>query len=810
MRQPTRPEWTTICEIFDGLVHLPPSVQEQRLAGDDLDRFVADQVRSLLRAGRTSGMLDAAADDGGRASSGYGSLAPGTIVGAFRIQGLIGRGGMGEVYLAERAEGGFQQRVALKLLRPEAAGRTALFDSERALLASLEHPGIARLIDGGFAPDGRPFMALEYVEGREIGAWCADRSASLEDRLRLFLEVCEAVSYAHARLVVHRDLKPANVLIDADGRSRLLDFGIARLVDEAATDRTMTQALLTPDYAAPEQLENGSTTVATDVYALGALLFELLTGAGPWQRDKTFSSLVRRILHEDPPVPSRFAEGSKAPAIAPQRIAGDLDAIVLKAMRRAPADRYASVAELAEDIRRHLAFEPVRARAGTAGYHFGRFVRRNRWGVAAATAVLLAMIVGAGGVAWQARQTAIERDIARAELRRAEAAFNAMTFMFRNASDSGQIGSATARDMLNASARNLIATLRPDTPDAADTVITLADLYFVSEDPAGAAAFVRQAMTARIGAGDPVATARLQQRLGQAMAAMGEVAEAERLLDAAEQVWLTDSERFRTERHDLIGSRAYMLRMAGNREGGIRLLAESLPDAEIAYAHNPRELLTRYANLTVHYNESNRLDEADAVLRRAEAVVERTDSGATAPGLAIMVHRGAWLLRRGEAAAALDNYRRAIAIRRELYGPSAGLGVDLANQARVLLALDRPAEALRALDEAIPVVTTYLGAETVPARMARLSRAEALADLGRVGDASAELTRVAPALADGGPRSLSYGQYLRGRARLHIARRDFAAARSDLAAAEAIFAAQGVAGDFHRTALRQLRARLPA
>lgn len=809
MRQPTQPEWATICELFDDLVDLPEDTQAQRLARPEVDPFVAGQVGSMLRAGQTSGLLDGqgrpapAWDD-------YASLAPATIVGPFRIERLIGRGGMGEVYLAARAEG-FAQRVALKLLRPEAAGRAALFDAERALLASLEHPGIARLIDGGIAADGRPWMALEYVKGEEIDGWCAAHEASIGTRLGLFLEICDAVAYAHARLVVHRDLKPANILIDGEGRARLLDFGIARIVGEGAVEGTMTQALLTPDYAAPEQLENGPTTVATDVYALGAVLFELLTGQGPWrQGEASMPSIIRRILHEDPPVPSRFAADRGDAPVPPQSIAGDLDAIVLKAMRRDPAQRYDSVADLAADVRRHRTFLPVQARSGSAGYHLRRFVRRNRWGVAAAAAVLLALVAGAGGIAWQARQTAIERDIARAELRRAEAGFNAMTFMFRNASDAGRAGTTTAHDMLNASARNLIATLRPDSPDSADAVITLADLYFLTEDPAGGEAFLRAAMAARAGVNDPVATARLQQRRGQALASMGRAEEARALLNAADRVFARDPERFRAERQDVIGARAYMLRVAGDREAGVNLLASNLPEAELAYADNPRELLTRYANLSAHFLESSRLDEADALLAKAQRLADRTNSTASAPGIMVLVHRGSSRMRRGDPAGALAFYRRAASLRRELYGPSAGLGFDLMQTGWALLSLNRPAEALQVLDESVPMIATYLGARTAPGMLSALERVEALAGVGRTADAVAELARLEPLVTEGGRQTALYGMFLRVRAALRIAERRYADARADLATADAIFAAQGPAGVYPRSGLDRLRARIPA
>lgn len=811
MRQPDQNEWPAIWQLFDRLVALPAGEREVALTRAKVEPFIAEQVRSLLCAEESGGMLDAAFSlppPGSNAE--YASLTAGTMVGAFRVIRLIGRGGMGEVYLAERAGAGFEQKVALKMLRPEAIARAAWFESERSLLAGLEHPGIARLIDGGIADDGRAYMAMEYVEGEDVGRWCARTRADLSERLRLFLDVCDAVSHAHARLVVHRDIKLANIMIDTAGRARLLDFGIARLVDEAAVDHSMTLAMLTPDYAAPEQLENARVTVATDVYALGAVLYELLTGTGPWRGGAaSVSSIIRRALHDDPPAPSKLArESGESPVPSPQ-IAGDLDAIVLKAMRHAPADRYASVADLAEDIRRHRNLRPVRAHRGSKGYRLRRFVQRNKLGVASGAALTLALLAGAGGIAWQAHRAGIERDIARAELRRSEAALNAVTFLFRNASDAGQIQSVTARDMLETSARNLIATMRPDAPDTVDAVITFADLYLLTENSAGAEAFLRRAIDAGVGKDDPIATARLQQRLGQVFASMGRVDEAKQMLDAADRVFQANPARFRVERQDVLGARAFMLRVSGDREGGIKLLEDSLPEAEIAYAGNPRELLTRYANLSTHYLQASRLDEASALLTRGERLAQRTGNSATAPGLMIQLHRGTLQLRRGDAAGAYAQYNRVANVRRELYGPSAGMGYDLVQVGTAQLALRRYADAIKSFDEAIPMVNTYLGPTTEPAFHARIARAEALAETGRLPDAQAELDRVRTDLARVKKDPAGNPSFLRARAALRIAQKHYADASADLAATDRLLAVNAAPNAYVGQRIAELRARLP-
>jgi len=807
MRQPTQNEWTDIWRLFDRLVDVPAKEHDAALARCGADPFIAEQVRSLLRASARDGPLDLSSS---RATtepgSGYASLAAGTSVGAFRIVRLIGRGGMGEVYLAERVGSGFAQRVALKMLRPEAVARAQQFEAERALLATLEHPGIARLIDGGIADDGRAYMAMEYVEGEDIGRWCARRRSPLDERLRLFLDLCVAVSYAHARLVVHRDIKLANVMIDDGGRVRLLDFGIAQLVDET-TDRTMTLALLTPDYAAPEQLRNARPTVATDVYALGAVLYELLTGTGPWRGGAgTVSSLLRRALHDDPLPPSRRAQGNGESPVAPQHIAGDLDAIVLKAMRNDPADRYASVADLAEDVRRHRDLRPVRAHDGSRGYRLRRFVRRNRWGVASGAALAAALVAGTTGVVWQARQAGIERDIARSELRRSEAALNAMTLLFRNASDSGQIESATARDMLNASARTLIATGSPSDPGTAESVLTLADLFILTEDIAGADAFLHRAIEAGVGKGDAVTTARMQQRLGMVSAAQGKLPEAQTLLAAADRVFRADPARFRVERQDVISARAYMLRISGRRDEAIKLFEDNLPDARLAYADNPRELLTRYANLGVHYIESARLDDAARILGQGEALAKRTNMTASSPGLMIQTHAATLGATRGDLAGARAAYEHVVKLRRELYGRSAGLGFALLQLGGVQLATGREAEALATLDEARPLIGSFLGLASPPGTIVRMSRAEALAALGRVREAETELSGVETDLAAQGTKVMESAPFLRARAALRIAQGRDDAARADLVAARRVLAAKGQTSGPSRAIIDRLTA----
>ena len=344
----------------------------------------------------------------------------GRRVGAYRLVGELGRGGMGAVYLAERADGGFTQRVAIKLIKRgmDTDSVLARFRAERQILASLDHPNIARLVDGGSTGDGLPYLVMEYIDGQPIDAFADERRLTVADRLRLFLQVCDAVSYAHGQGVIHRDIKPLNILVTPSGGPKLLDFGIAKVLGGAAEEVTSTVTglrLLTPEYASPEQIEGRHATAASDVYSLGVVLYELLTGRSPYRLpSRAPQEVAAAVCTTEPERPSaavtRPAEDADAgrrrrqsPAIdraslcsagttrqLSRLLRGDIDTIVLAALRKEPDRRYGSVGALAEDLRRHLAGRPVTARSDGVGYRTGKFIRRNRVAIAAVVTVLAA------------------------------------------------------------------------------------------------------------------------------------------------------------------------------------------------------------------------------------------------------------------------------------------------------------------------------------------------------------------------------------------------------------------------------------
>ncbi len=358
----------------------------------------------------------------------------GEKIGNYQILREIGRGGMGAVYLVERADGEFIQKAALKLVKRGFESETMRhrFQNERQILAELNHTNIAKLLDGGTTADGLSYFVMEYVEGLPLGDFCEQTDANLTERLRIFREICSAVSYAHTHLVIHRDLKPSNILVTNDGTPKLLDFGIAKLLDtETDAEQTATQMrVLTPEYASPEQIRGERISTASDVYSLGVILYELLTGVRPFQtKDKSYGEIVEIVSEIEPVRPSSVASSPLADSEKQRTtnygqltrsLKGDLDNIILKSLRKEPARRYNSVAEFSEDIRRYLAGLPVIAQTDSVRYHASKFVKRNKISVIAAVLIFLSIVGGLIATLWQNRIAKTERDRAQLAQKKAE------------------------------------------------------------------------------------------------------------------------------------------------------------------------------------------------------------------------------------------------------------------------------------------------------------------------------------------------------------------------------------------------------
>jgi tetratricopeptide (TPR) repeat protein/tRNA A-37 threonylcarbamoyl transferase component Bud32 len=417
----------------------------------------------------------------------------GRRLGAWQLVLHLADGGMGAVYRAERADGQYEQAVAVKLISPALTSEhsRARLAAERQILARLNHPYIARLLDGGSTDDGVPYLVMDYVEGMPIDAWCNARGIDTRARLALFLKVCDAVDYAHRNLVVHRDLKPSNILVDAQGQPKLLDFGIAKLLEEAAPAITQAgERLLTPTHASPEQIRGEAITTAADVYALGVLLYELLAGRLPFETaGRTSSQVVHDVLQTDPPRPSTAAGTGSSGRIAaarrrgdgltPERLRreleGDLDTVVLTALRKEPERRYSSVQALADDIGRHLRHEPVSARIDTPGYRVAKFVRRHRAGVALSALAFVGVTAMTTFHTWRVTE---ERNVAQRERVQAQRIADYLVEVFRVTSP-GEAGDAqiTAREVLDRAALRLQARLDDDPRMRGRLAQALAEVY---------------------------------------------------------------------------------------------------------------------------------------------------------------------------------------------------------------------------------------------------------------------------------------------------------------------------------------------
>ncbi len=654
-------------ELFADAVERAPRAADraaflENACSDDL--ALRAEVESLLTAhDHTAGFLQPL-DPALLAElmDGFEHGAEGERLGAYRVLREIGRGGMGVVYLAERADGQFEQRVALKLVRNGLDSRTVLerFLHERRILARLQHPNIARLLDGGVTEDGRPFLVMEYVEGKPITDYCDQERLTIDARLRLFAEACSAVQYAHRNLVIHRDLKPANILVTSEGHAMLLDFGIARLLDPGTDGRAAspTEAglrAMTPDYAAPEQVLGEPVTTATDVYGLGAILYELLTGQRAHVFRRRTLEAIARVLREETPLPpstrvehvraagfegwssNRSAEliasvRSTTPDRLHRRLRGDLDAIALKALRAEAERRYTTAEALHDDLRRHLGGAPVAARRDTFAYQSSRFVRRNRALSLAAGLALVSLICGLAATTWQARRANRERTIALREADRAGAVANLMSQIFQLAHPNRALGEElTVRTALD-SGRTWIDRELANQPELhAETAKQLADVYYGLGHYAQSRELLESAVTKFI-----AARGEVDQRVNTALLMLARV-----LIDLGEN----DSAE-----------------VVARRSLTIMRRIPSLKDDRFHATH-------ALAQLGNALRRQERFDDAERVLHNALAILPRDHPDAPHRRTVILTTLGHILRARGDPAGAEKQYREVLETRRHVWGP---------------------------------------------------------------------------------------------------------------------------------------------
>jgi serine/threonine-protein kinase len=616
-------------------------------------------------------------------------------VGAWRLLRLLGRGGMGAVYLAERADGQFQQQAALKLARagfddPSAARR---FMAERQIVAELEHPHIARLIDGGVTDEGRPYFVMERVEGATLTEYCERRRLSVRDRLQLFLQLGDAVQYAHRHLIVHRDLKPSNVLVTEDGNVKLLDFGIAKLFSPDAArgaDHTETRdRVMTPAYAAPEQIGGAPISTATDVYALGVMLFELLSGKRPFEQgDRTSRELEEDILRKEPERPS--AAAGLADRLRRQ-LRGDLDVICLTALRKEPARRYGSAEQLVEDIRRHLSGRPIAARPDTIGYRTGKFVRRHA--VAVGVAAIAAVLVIGTSVA-----LAIQSAIAARERDKAQQVASLLVSVFEVVDPSEARGAqVTAREVLDRGVERVERGLSEQPDVQADLLAVLGRVYrnLGLYDRASGLMGRAADLFAKVGGGSSVSATDARSRLGELQYLKGAYKEAE------------------------------------------ATLREALAVQEREFGGDNAAVATTLNHLGKVLQASGRVDEAEPVLRRALDVSRRAHGASHAEVAEALSNLGAVMFVRGRLGDAEPLFRDALAVRRDVFGDDHPLvPASLNNLATLLSRKGDLAGAETTNREALAIATRVYG-EDHP-RVATIENNLALTLLARGDAAGAE------------------------------------------------------------------------
>lgn len=699
---------------------------EALLAADSGDPGPLDTPLSLLPA-------STAADD-----------LPGSTLGPFLIGERVGRGGMGSVYRGERIGDDFRQAVAVKVLRRglDSDDIVARFLRERRILAALDHPSVARLVDGGRTPDGRPWLAMEFVHGEPITTWCDRHRVDLRGRLALLLEVAAAVQHAHERLVVHRDLKPANVLVDDQGRVRLLDFGIAKLVDADGPGLTVADgiavALMTPEYAAPEQFDGGPITAATDVYALGVLLYELVAGRLPLQLDRGDRDLRAKVSGC---APARLAQapflGDGDPgAVLARRatgergyrrfVRGDLERIAETALAKEPERRYATVQALADDLHRLLAGEPVRVSGDDWRYRMGKFMARHAAGAALAAVAALLLAGAAAALAWQWREAHGQARMAMAEADRASAVRDYLTLMFREAGANASAGrEATARDVLDASAARVESVFADDRQTRQQVLAALAELYIHLQDYPGAEPLLERFLA--LEEGDTPAELRIAalDDLAQVRFRQGRSEEALALVEQALVLARADSRAGRRRSVSrILVTRGQVMRTLGRLPEAIADLERAVIDAIATEGADGRQVVVARNSLAATYMAAGRSDDALVEFEQALASLRQLGLGESHEAANILNNQAALTYTRGRLDRAEALFERALAVRERVSGQSAGLGAVSINYGRVLMLRNRLEDAREHLERGLDLVSRFTATDSVDAASARLVLAE--------------------------------------------------------------------------------------
>ncbi len=774
----TREQWARVETLFAEALARPVEARRAFAEAQAEEAAVRAELLALVAAAEaTGGFLESPVSVVGPPAFEE-SLPAGTVLGPWRVGDRIGVGGMGEVYSAQRADGAYESEVAVKVLKRglDTDAVMGRFLRERRVLAQLVHPNIARLLDAGATQDGRPYLVMERVRGQPITDACRARGSSVVEVLRLMGTVCDAVHEAHRNLVVHRDLKPSNVLVSEDGAVKLLDFGIAKLLADPAADDTQHTGLaaLTPAYAAPEQLLGQEVTTATDVYALGIVLYQLLTGALPHRRQNMAAAMAALARGEEEITAPSAALRRAAPAggrdSIPARtarrwreVAGDLDFIVMKALQRESERRYRSAAELGDDLRRLLERRPVLARPDSAAYRARRFVRRHRVPVAAAAVAVAALIGGLGVALWQAARARRAAEAAREEATKSQAIATFVTDVFTAADPEGrQAADLTARELVQRGATRIDQHLAQQPATRAAMLHVLGNLEYQLGLYAPARELLEKALALRraLSPPAPADVAATANALGNVAHRQGRSAEALPLLEEAriyyERAGPAATVDLARDLNNLANVLKALHRDAEARAAFERAIAllESTPAADPG-------LLPRVLNNYGLFLDRSLRDTAAArvALERALALHERTSGPDSALVVGALGNLSEVYLRLHEVDRAVEASRRVLALSTKSYGPQHyETGLSNNGLGWALLAAGRPAEARGVLETSVDILRAAVGEQHRSIGYAYRNLGQALAETGRTREAMAALRRAENAwTASLGPNAQELG-----------------------------------------------------
>lgn len=619
------------------------------------------------------------------------TLVRGTRLGPWRIIARIGAGGMGEVYHAERADGTFQMQVAIKLIRSRKDKLARLLEGERQVMARLNHNSIARLIDGGLSEDGRPYLVMEWVDGRTVGEW-GQRGDLLPERyLEVFVEVCDAVSFAHRALIVHGDIKPSNLAINRAGQVKLLDFGVARLLDQ--DDGTPpSPSALTPGFSAPEQVAGQGVTTASDVYSLGALLHWMVFGKPPFPNQPR------------PPVGQAW-QGF--------RRLNDLTAVIDKATACKPDDRYATVNALCLELDRLQSGHPVKARPARPWQQAALWVRRRKLAAGLSGLVAVSLVAGLAGALWQARIAAHERDVARHEAALSMAVKDHLILLFREVSSlSSDARQLTARELLDETAVAAADWLGDDPETQAEIQLAIAEILISLEDFASAEPLLEDILGREGGNSSPALAARLYRNMAMVLHRRGDITGGFDMADRAVELINDLSGDHRERLSDALQMRARLARDRGDWQGSVNDLQRARELAQSA-AEGPRPVLARAeANLAVNYMMGGDIEAAVRHMEAAEALWFALGRAASPDALSNQQNLAVALDRLGRAEASEQRFRSTIKLREERLGGSGALGAAKLQFGRALAVRGQHDEAESLLRRASEMMARFVGTST--------------------------------------------------------------------------------------------------